>query len=78
MSRCTRTLLFTALLALLAGAAWACPACNEAAGAQGAALSRGWARSIYLLMATPYLLFAGAAFCIARTARRNKQNARPQ
>jgi hypothetical protein len=63
---------------LFAGAAAACPSCKEAASssenpAASARLTKGWARSIYLLMRTPYLLFGGAAFAIVRSARRNKE-----
>lgn len=58
---------------LTGGAAVACPACKDAVAGQGAAVTRGYARSIHLLMAMPYALFAGLAFTIARSARRNKK-----
>ncbi len=67
------------LLAILfSGAALACPACNQALAssenpAAAAKLTQGWARSIYLLMWTPYLLFGGVTFAIVRSARRNKE-----
>ncbi|MDO8729810.1 MAG: hypothetical protein Q7J69_01285 [Candidatus Omnitrophota bacterium] len=71
------SLLFLLVL-LCAGTALACPSCkttdasskNPAAEAR---LTRGWARSIYLLMWTPYLLFGGVTFAIIRSARRNKE-----
>ncbi len=68
-----------AVLAILSsGAALACPGCKEGLSspenpAASAKLTRGWARSIYLLMWTPYLLFGGAAFAIIRSARRAKK-----
>ena len=63
---------------LLPVAASACPACADAIASQetpggSARLVRGYARSIYLLMWTPYVLFGGAAFAIARNARRSKK-----
>ncbi|GEM_PF-3377148 len=60
-------------LLLTSSVAVACPACKEAVAGQGAAVSRGYARSIHLLMGMPYALFAGLAFTIARSARRNKK-----
>ena len=64
------------LLCGLAGAAMACPACKDAIAndPNGPKLTRGWARSIYLLMWTPYLLFGGVTFAIVRSARRNREN----
>ena len=58
-----------------AGAAVACPACKDAIAENpgGAKLTQGWARSIYLLMWTPYLLFGGITFAIVRSARRAKK-----
>ena len=73
----TRTFLAATLFALLAGAAWACPACKEAVASQGDPLARGWSRSIYLLMGAPYVLFAGAASYIARAARRKQSHRTP-
>lgn len=61
------------LVILTSGVAWACPACKEAVASQGGTMTRAWASSIYLMMAVPYLLFAGLAFTIARSARRNKK-----
>ncbi len=54
----------------------ACPSCKDAAPenpAAAAKLTRGWARSIYLLMWTPYLIFGGVTFGIIRSARRSKK-----
>ena len=58
----------------------ACPSCNEAkpVSADPAAVernTRGWARSIYTMMAAPYLLFGGATIAIVRSARRSKKAA---
>jgi hypothetical protein len=69
---------FCLLTILSSGVALACPSCKEAASssenpAASAKLTKGWARSIYLLMWTPYLLFGGAAFAIVRSARRTKR-----
>ena len=63
------------LLLLLGTAAMACPACKDALAEDpgGARLTQGWARSIYLLMWTPYLLFGGVTFAIVRTSRRVKK-----
>jgi len=68
-----------ALLLLLsfAAAAFACPACNEAAGAQGEALARGWSLSIFLMMGAPYALFGATALCIARAVRRKQDRNAP-
>ena len=67
----------TAWFSLMAGAAVACPACKDAVSSPenpaSASLTRGYARSIYLLMAAPYLLFGGVAFTIVRAARRAKK-----
>lgn len=65
------------LFLFLATTAFACPSCSEAVGGQGEALTRGWSRSIFLMMGAPYVLFAGAAFYIARAARRKREH-RPQ
>lgn len=60
----------------------ACPACKDALSSAGGdpelarRLSGAYARSITLLMAAPYLLFAGLAFAIVRAARR-KNGASP-
>ena len=64
------------LLLVVAGAALACPACKEALAndPNGPRLTQGWARSIYLLMWTPYILFGGVTFAIVRSARRAKQS----
>lgn len=53
----------------------ACPACKDAISSAGdpeqaQRLTRAYARSIYFLMATPYLLFAGLFLAIVRAARR--------
>ena len=63
------------IVLLFAGAAAACPACKDAVSdnPDSARLTRGFARSIYVLMATPYLLFGGVTFAIVRSARRSKQ-----
>ncbi len=56
--------------------AWACPGCKEALSGQDPAslqLTQGYARSIFLLMSAPYLLFAGLTFLIVRKSR--KKNA---
>lgn len=70
-------------LGLLAGAAWACPACKEALSSQAdpaaaARLTQGWSRSIALLMGAPYLLFAGFTLYIVRSACRSRSRRRPQ
>jgi len=68
-------LLLSVFILLLAGTALACPACKDAIAndPNGPRLAQGWARSIYLLMWTPYLLFGGVTFAIVRSARRNKE-----
>ena len=58
--------------------ALACPACKDAitSGSDpngSSRLTRGYARSIYLLMGAPYLVFAGVTLTIVRSARRNKK-----
>ncbi len=58
----------------------ACPACKDAISSAGdpelaRRLTVAYARSIYFLMATPYVLFAGLAFAIVRAARRKGRNA---
>ena len=65
------------LFLLFAGGAAACPSCKEGLSspenpAASVKLTRGWARSIYLLMWTPYLLFGGVTLAIVRSARRKK------
>ena len=65
----------TILLLMVAGVAGACPSCKEALSGQDPAslqLDQGYARSIFLLMSAPYLLFAGLTFWIVRSARRWK------
>ena len=73
-------LFFSFLLLLEAGAAAACPSCQAAGSSENPAaadkLTQGWARSIYLLMWTPYLLFGGVTFVIVRSARRSKEVAK--
>ena len=71
-----KTFLFSALILLLAGTAMACPACKDAIAndPNGPKLSKAWARSIYLLMWTPYVLFGGVTFGIVRSARRAKKS----
>ena len=65
------------LILLFAGAAVACPSCKTAGSSENPAaadkLTQGWARSIYLLMWTPYILFGGVTFAIVRSARRSKK-----
>lgn len=71
-----RTLLLAILLSLLAArAAAACPSCKDALSTPGAPnpLSRGYARSIHLLMAMPYILFGGVAFTIVRSSKRARK-----
>ena len=58
---------------LLSKAAAACPACGDAVAAQSDTLTRSYARSITLMMSAPYLLFAGLAFFIIRSARRARK-----
>ena len=67
---------FCLLAILSSGAALACPACKDAIAndPNGPRLAQGWARSIYLLMWTPYLLFGGVTFAIVRATRRAKQS----
>lgn len=68
-----RFLLSLSLIPLFAGAAMACPSCKEAAASsENPELAKGWARSIYLLMWMPYVIFGGVTFAIVRSARRNK------
>lgn len=70
----TAALTWLLLLGAVAAAA-ACPMCKEAAPKDPAVagqLTRGWARSIALLMGTPYLLFAGLTFWVVRSARRRR------
>ena len=73
---------FLFLLFLWAGAARACPACGDALSSKAdpaaAKLTQGWGHSIALLMGAPYLLFAGTAFCIVRSARRHRGSRPPQ
>ena len=72
----TRAAAFTLLNILaLAGTAAACPMCKEALAEDPAKtqLLGGWARSIYLLMGTPYVVFAGVTFAIFRNARKNRR-----
>ena len=61
-----------ALLLLWTLPAVACPMCNEAVSGDPsrARLTQGFARSIYLMMGAPYLLFGGITFMIVRSARR--------
>jgi hypothetical protein len=70
---------FLALVALAGAAevAWGCPSCKEAilesgSASASASLAKGYARSILLLMAVPYALFAGVSYCVVRAARRNR------
>ena len=81
MSRHTRVLLLMVCLCLLAGAAWACPACGGALSSKSdpaaAKLMEGWKHSIALLMGTPYALFAGFTFYVVRSTRRSRAR-RPQ
>ncbi len=70
-------LAMTACFFLSSSAAFACPGCNEAGAysenpAASAKLTQGWARSITLLMWTPYLLFGGVTLAIVRSTRRKK------
>ena len=74
--RAARGLLICAVFAVIStGTALACPACKEALADDpgGAQLTQGYARSIYLLMWTPYLLFGGVTFAIVRSSRRAKK-----
>ncbi len=59
----------------LAACVWACPSCSESLASQSdpvlsARLTQGYARSIYLMMSAPYLVFAGVTLLIVRSARR--------
>jgi len=71
---------FILSILLFAAVAAACPACESAvSGSQetpggSARLVRGFARSIYVLMWTPYVLFGGVTFAIVRATRRAKQS----
>lgn len=58
--------------------AWSCPMCKEAIAAgsdpvMAKQLLQGWGRSIYLMMAVPYLIVAGITFAIVRSTRRAAQ-----
>ena len=71
-------ILFFAFLLFSTGFALACPACKDALYSSSdpkgyTRLTKGYARSIYLLMGTPYLVFAGVTLTIVRSARRNKK-----
>ena len=60
------------------GIALACPMCQEALSSQkdpafGIQLTQGYARSIALMMTTPYVVFAGVTLLIVRSARRSKR-----
>ncbi len=61
-------------MGILTAVAWACPNCADAIASQGgpaaAKLLQGYAASIALLMAAPYLLFAFVTFLIVRRTRR--------
>ena len=61
--------------------AWGCPMCKEALSSQSdlalaSRLQSGWAKSIYLLMSAPYLVFASITLLVVRSARRSKKIAR--
>ena len=76
------TLLTVASLLFSAGVALACPACKDAVYSSSdpkgyTRLTQGYARSIYLLMGTPYLVFAGVTALIVRSTRRNKSAKAP-
>ena len=64
---------FFVTLFLLTEAASACPSCKEALSGQDPAslqLTQGYARSIFLMMSAPYLLFGALTFHIVRTVRK--------
>lgn len=74
---CLLPIAFCLLVILSSGVAFACPSCKTTAAssenpAAEAKMARGWARSITLLMWTPYLLFGGVTFAIVRSARQKK------
>lgn len=64
---------FLLALAGMSAAALACPMCQEAVSRNNAKLTQGFANSISLLMAAPYLLFGALTFTIVRSARRKKE-----
>ena len=71
-------LLCTMIYWVTTGAALACPACKDAlyssSDPKGSTrLTQGYARSIYLLMGTPYLVFAGVTALIVRSTRHRKK-----
>ena len=73
--------LATALLAFILispACALACPACKDAIYSSSdpkgyTRLTKGYARSIYLLMGTPYLVFAGVTLTIVRSGYRYRK-----
>ena len=70
---------FILSILLFAATAAACPACESAVSSSQETpggsnkLVRGFARSIYVLMVPPYILFGGVTFAIVRPARRAKK-----
>jgi hypothetical protein len=65
-----------ALFCLLCAGAAACPMCKEnlvpdpSGGTGPSSLARGFAYSIYLMMAVPYLLVASITWWVVRAYRR--------
>ncbi len=57
--------------------AWGCPSCSEALAAHDPKLSLAWKRSVYFLMAVPYLVFAGITGLIVRSVRRDNKRGQP-
>ncbi len=71
-------LIAIACLLWVVNSAFACPSCQEAIASQSDPilanqLLKGYARSIAILMWTPYLLFAGITSLIVHSARRSQR-----
>jgi len=58
------------VVALLAGAAWACDSCKNAVGQNGASLARGFYWSILLMVATPFTIVGGVGAVLLWLYRR--------
>src|SRR5262249_45201736 len=66
------------LISLIAGNAWACPGCqdalfNPAQAEQAVRTARGFAWSIYTLLAVPMLLVGGITALVVRASRRARR-----
>ncbi|MBI1870716.1 MAG: hypothetical protein HYS07_05940 [Chlamydiae bacterium] len=68
-------LLFLYLFFLMnQGAIFACPACKDALGTEGAlSLARGYFLSIMMMLSLPFILTGTLAFLIVRTYQRKKK-----